>query len=134
MRRLHWSGPFTTGIALALLATPAAAQQQQFAVTQSPVPAVASTPAAALPTTPAPTAATLGPTYTAAQLGIHQEAAAPTALNRDAFLPKRREGRALAIVGGAALLAGLLIGGDGGTVIAVGGAGLGLYGLYVWLR
>jgi hypothetical protein len=43
-------------------------------------------------------------------------------------------GRAIALVGGAAVITGILIGGDAGTVIAVGGAGLGLYGLYVWQR
>lgn len=46
----------------------------------------------------------------------------------------RREGRIFAIVGGAAVITGILIGGDAGTVIAVGGAGLGLYGLYIWQR
>ena len=45
-----------------------------------------------------------------------------------------REGRVLAIVGGAALISGLLIGDDAGTVIAIGGVGLGLYGLYIWQR
>jgi hypothetical protein len=40
----------------------------------------------------------------------------------------------LMIVGGAALLAGAIIGGDAGTVMMVGGAGIGLYGLYLFLR
>ncbi len=42
-------------------------------------------------------------------------------------------GETLMIVGGAALLAGLIIGDDAGTVIAVGGAIVGLYGLYLYL-
>jgi hypothetical protein len=42
-------------------------------------------------------------------------------------------GESLMILGGAALLAGLIIGDDAGTVIAVGGAVVGLYGLYVYL-
>lgn len=46
----------------------------------------------------------------------------------------RREGRTLAIVGGAALLAGALIGETPGTLMMVGGAGVGLYGLYRWQR
>jgi hypothetical protein len=46
----------------------------------------------------------------------------------------RREGRVFALVGGAAVITGILIGGDAGTVIAIGGAGLGLYGLYIWQR
>ena len=42
-------------------------------------------------------------------------------------------GEVLMIVGGAALLTGLIIGDDAGTLIAVGGAVVGLYGLYLWL-
>jgi len=38
------------------------------------------------------------------------------------------------IVGGAALIAGLLIGGGAGAAIAVGGAILGLYGLWMYVR
>jgi hypothetical protein len=38
------------------------------------------------------------------------------------------------IVGGAALLTGLIIGDEVGTVLAVGGAGVGLYGLYRYLQ
>jgi hypothetical protein len=38
------------------------------------------------------------------------------------------------VVGGAALLTGLIIGDDPGTVIAVGGAVVGLYGLYQYLQ
>ena len=41
---------------------------------------------------------------------------------------------ALMVVGGAALLTGLIIGDDAGTVIAVGGAVIGLYGLYEYLQ
>jgi len=41
---------------------------------------------------------------------------------------------ALMVVGGAALLTGLIIGDDAGTVIAVGGAVVGLYGLYQYLQ
>jgi hypothetical protein len=38
------------------------------------------------------------------------------------------------IVGGAAIITGALIGDDAGTVIIIGGAGVGLYGLYLFLR
>ena len=41
---------------------------------------------------------------------------------------------ALMVVGGAALLTGLIIGDDAGTVIAVSGALVGLYGLYEYLQ
>jgi hypothetical protein len=42
-------------------------------------------------------------------------------------------GETYMIIGGAALLTGLIIGDDAGTVIAVGGAVVGLYGLYLYL-
>ena len=38
------------------------------------------------------------------------------------------------VVGGAAVLTGLIIGDDAGTIIAVGGAVMGLYGLYEYLQ
>lgn len=41
---------------------------------------------------------------------------------------------ALMIVGGAGLIAGLLIGGGAGTAIAIAGAVMGLYGLYLYLQ
>ena len=47
--------------------------------------------------------------------------------------PSRGSGVGLMIVGGAALITGLIIGNNAGTVIAVGGALVGLYGLYVYL-
>lgn len=50
--------------------------------------------------------------------------------------PKRPFGtsQTLMIVGGAALVAGAIIGDDAGTVFMVAGAGVGLYGLYLYLR
>jgi hypothetical protein len=45
-----------------------------------------------------------------------------------------RRGQTLMIVGGAAFLAGLIIGDDAGTAIAVAGAGIGIYGLYLWAQ
>ena len=40
----------------------------------------------------------------------------------------------LMIVGGAAFLAGAVIGDDAGTLIMIGGAGIGLWGLYLYLQ
>jgi hypothetical protein len=63
-----------------------------------------------------------------------------TASDRDAALAAatRRQGlgqpMALMIVGGAALLAGVVIGGDAGTLIALGGVVVGLIGLYQYLQ
>ena len=44
------------------------------------------------------------------------------------------QSRAMMIVGGAALVTGAIIGGDAGTLIMVGGAVIGLYGLYQYLQ
>jgi hypothetical protein len=41
---------------------------------------------------------------------------------------------ALMVVGGAALIVGAVIGGDEGTIIMVGGAVIGLIGLWRWLQ
>jgi len=41
---------------------------------------------------------------------------------------------ALMIVGGAGFIAGLIIGGGAGTAIAIAGAAIGLYGLYLYLQ
>ena len=53
-----------------------------------------------------------------------------------AAAPRKGYGQpvALMVVGGAAVLTGLIIGNDVGTVIAVGGAVMGLYGLYEYLQ
>ncbi len=89
-------------------------------------------PAASV-TTPAP-AVSYAPTLAATRLGISTDDQAPLAVNAAASRMGRREGRVFALVGGAAVIAGVLIGGDAGTVIAIGGAGMGLYGLYIWQR
>ena len=87
---------------------------------------MAQTPAAvhlAPATGPTQHAASLSPRYsTATSLSAH-------AMRR----PSRGSGVGLMILGGAALVTGLIIGDDAGTVIAVGGALVGLYGLYVYL-
>jgi hypothetical protein len=56
--------------------------------------------------------------------------AASTALMQS----RDRRGTTLMLVGGAAFLAGLLIGDDAGTAVALGGAIVGLYGLYLYLQ
>jgi hypothetical protein len=95
-------------------------------------------PAAAQAAAPSPVATaastSVGPTLAAARVGISTEDPAPLAVNPAASRMSRREGRIFALVGGAAVITGILIGGDAGTVIAIGGAGLGLYGLYIWQR
>ena len=77
-----------------------------------------------------------GPTADAARVAVSE----PTSheLEVSAAAAPRRKGLgqpvALMVVGGAALLTGLIIGDDAGTVIAVGGALVGLYGLYEYLQ
>src|SRR5262245_36746555 len=46
----------------------------------------------------------------------------------------RAQGKTLMIVGGAAIVAGILVGGDGGTVLILGGVGVGAYGFYLYQR
>jgi hypothetical protein len=94
--------------------------------------AAAQTPAPS--SVPASASAPAGPTLAAARISFSTEDPAPLAMNPAAARMSRREGRIFALVGGAAVITGVLIGGDAGTVIAIGGAGLGLYGLYIWQR
>jgi hypothetical protein len=95
------------------------------AAAQAPAPSPA---AAAAPTT------SLAPTLVATHLGFSAEDHAPLTVNASAARMGPGEGKAAAIVGGAVMIVGLLVGGDNGTLIAIGGAGLGLFGLYVWQR
>jgi len=77
-----------------------------------------------------------GPTMDAASVAVRQPVAREKSLN-SAAVPRRAgygQPVALMVVGGAALLTGLIIGGSAGTVIAVGGTVVGLYGLYEFLQ
>jgi hypothetical protein len=106
-------------------------------------------PAAAtelLPESPAsptsPTSSAALPSAEAARAAAVRPVAAATAQERatsaEHAVAPRRQGLgqpvALMLVGGAALLAGLIIGGDAGTLIAVGGVVAGGIGLYQYLR
>jgi hypothetical protein len=107
-----------------LAALIAASAHPRLAAAQAPAPS----PVSAAVSAPA------GPTLAAARISFSTEDPAPLEMNPAAARMGRREGRVFALVGGAAVIAGVLIGGDAGTVIAIGGAGLGLYGLYIWQR
>ena len=105
-------------VTLALGAAPEA--QAQEAVTPVAVPA------------PGPSA---GPTWENATLGYQAEATTSGDMTWDsARRSSRRTGQTLAIVGGVAFIGGLIIEGDAGTAIAVGGLVIGLIGLYQWLK
>ena len=95
------------------------------AVAQVPAPSPA---AAAAPTT------SLAPTLAATHLSFSAESHAPLTVNASAARISSSEGKAAAIVGCALVVTGLVVGDDAGTVIAIGGAGLALFGLYIWQR
>jgi hypothetical protein len=57
---------------------------------------------------------------------------APSAGATTALQSRSRQGQTLMIVGGVGFLAGLIIGDSAGTALAIGGAVVGLYGLYQW--
>lgn len=118
------------GLVSLAIARPAEAQQsQQSAVSQTSL--APRTP----PADVAAPARTAGPTMDAASVAVRQPVTSET---RAPNAPARRAGYgqpvALMVVGGAALLAGLIISGGAGTAIAVGGAVVGLYGLYEYLQ
>jgi hypothetical protein len=76
-----------------------------------------------------------GPTVLAASAAVRPD------LRMDANVPRAldvrqrlRRSETLMIVGGAIFLAGAIIGDDAGTIIMIGGAGIGIYGLYLYLQ
>ena len=76
-----------------------------------------------------------GPTMEAASVAVRPVETKGLQLNA-AAAPRKGYGQpvALMVVGGAAVLTGLIIGDAPGTIIAVGGAVMGLYGLYEYLQ
>jgi hypothetical protein len=109
------------GVASMAVARPASAQSLSLA----PTPATAAVaPSVAEPAT--------GPTLAAASVAVrHAEAPVTAPVQRRAGYGQPI---ALMVVGGAAGLTGLIIGDDAGTAIAVGGAVVGLIGLYQYLQ
>jgi hypothetical protein len=118
-------------LALVLLAPALSAQ----AAVQEPATAPVTAPAPVAPvdsSAPAPR----GPTQEAARVGA-QRPAEGGALEENA--PRRGgpgfgRAEALMIVGGAAVVIGLIIGDGAGNALAFGGAVAGLFGLYQYLR
>jgi hypothetical protein len=94
---------------------------------------VAATPlAGAQATDPQPPA---GPTVLAATVAVRPDLRMDAAVPRALDLRQRlRRSETLMIVGGAIFLAGAIIGDDAGTIIMIGGAGIGIYGLYLYLQ
>ena len=74
-----------------------------------------------------------GPRLAAARVAVHAES---TPIGAPPLIQNRRSNRnsvALMAVGGAALVIGAVIGDDAGTLVMLGGAVVGLYGLYLFL-
>lgn len=114
-------------LACAALALPSVSRAQSIAADQ-PSPATIVTASVDAPAA--------GPTLDGATVGI-RHAAEQSVTSPTNATPAARRGdqpTALMIVGGAAFLAGAIIGGDAGTIIMVGGAAVGLYGLYLYLQ
>lgn len=82
----------------------------------------------------ASTVPSVGPRLDASVAGVRLHVADAPRLPAPVVAGRTGRGQAMAIVGGAAFLGGLIIGDEVGTVIAVGGLGVGLYGLWLWLK
>ena len=76
-----------------------------------------------------------GAALTGLRAGVHaRETARPLRPSATATQAGLGQARAMMIVGVAGLIAGAIIGGDPGTIIMVGGAVVGLIGLYEYLQ
>ena len=112
-------------LAVAVVAAPLTLSAQS---TPAPTPAPSSGVAAADST----------PLGSAMQASVAYRPAAST--DSLSLEPQRRRSQgfgqagAMMIAGGAAVVVGLIIGDDVGTLIAVGGAVVGLYGLYLYMK
>ena len=117
-------------LAVAVALAPAALAAQSFSgpaalVPASPAPVIAAAPAA-VPSMVRPDVA---------GISVKSDANAPLAVNTAAAAGLHQgEGVALMAVGGAGLIAGLLIGDSPGTAVAIGGLAVGLVGLYEYVR
>jgi len=87
----------------------------------------------ASPATPASEMTARGPRLSSARVASHAVSmprGAPPVIQNN---KSNKHSVALMIVGGAALIVGAVIGDDAGTLFMLGGAAVGLYGLYLFL-
>ena len=110
-----------------------------FPVAPAVAPVISVAPAAAaggLPDSGSPPA--VGPRLDEASVAVGAHDRATAATGSELAAQQRRSGlqqsQVLMIVGGAAFLAGAIIGDDAGTIIMIGGAAVALYGLYQYLQ
>ena len=122
------------GVFAVALNAPAVEAQSTFA--ESPIPALdsmaASRPAHATADTTRPGPRLESAIVGARRVGLEADSLAGASVAQQGGRFGRPE--TFMIVGGAAFVAGLLIGDDAGTVVMVGGALVGLYGLYLYLQ
>ena len=119
--------------AITLGVAPLAAQSRGPSDSRDEFPAAAALGVAPSVATDTMTATPRGPAVASARVASHRittpRGAPPVIQNRSS----NRNAVALMIVGGAALVVGAVIGNDAGTLVMLGGAGIGLYGLYLFL-
>jgi hypothetical protein len=121
--------------ALALAATASVARGQGsrdsvHAVAPAGIPAVVVSQAA-----PGAVNAQAGPTVANASVGVKSLRGTDLGLPKPAPLPaETRQNQAMMIVGGVAFVAGAIIDKPAGTIVMLGGAGIGLWGLYRYLE
>jgi hypothetical protein len=76
-----------------------------------------------------------GPTVAAARAAVSPDLRMDTRVPASLDLRQRlTRSESLMIIGGAIFLAGAIIGDDPGTIIMIGGAAVGIYGLYLYLQ
>ena len=119
---MHFNWIAAAALAAAFLGAPDARAQLADISTPTPV----AQHEASSQTAISPAFADRGPTMGAAAISPRLDVAGQ----------RRPFGRSqtLMIIGGATFLAGAIIGDDAGTVMMVAGAGVGLYGLYLYLQ
>ena len=61
-------------------------------------------------------------------------AAVPDGIEASRRFSSRAPGATMMIIGGAAIITGILVAGNGGTVLIIGGVVLGAYGFYLYER
>lgn len=73
----------------------------------------------------------MGAARAAVSPDLRMDAGVPASLDLRQRLTRSES---LMIIGGAIFLAGAIIGDDPGTIIMIGGAAVGIYGLYLYLQ
>lgn len=135
-RSFRWAAPLLV-LATAATTTRAQDQGQTPDVQRNAGPPAAAPAAASAPVaieTPAVRAPQPGPTTDRATAGVRVSRNEPAALPPAPRRADTNRNKAMMIVGAAGLIVGAIIGDTPGTLIMVGGAVLGLYGLYKYLE